>query len=174
MAKLARWRSGWDDLVPLAVLAAPMVLLGLLAGRGATIELLVVVIAVGSGLAVKHLVPLRLEDLSVMPPLLALLVELTTVPLTVESLVLAAVTGVGLLLWTGAEPMMHVALAPRLEPALVPALATGVAVAVMLFLPGGSAGQVGVAALVLVAVLGLAAWLYLRSAAEASLTESTP
>jgi hypothetical protein len=174
MAEPVRWRPGWDDLVPLAVLAAPMVLLALLVGPRFAVDFLVVVLAVGSGVAVKHLAPPNLVDLSALPLFLALLLELTTVPLTVQSLVLAAMAGVGLLLWTGAEPTMHVALGPRLEPALVPALATGVAVAVMLFLPGGSTGQVGVAALVLVAVLGLAAWLYLRSTLEAAATESTP
>jgi hypothetical protein len=104
---------------------------------------------------------------------LILLIEFSTVRLTVDGIFLAALAGVGLLVWAGAEATSGVSLVQLLEPAIIPALAVGVAVAVMLFLPRGSGGQVGIAALILVAVLGLSAWLYLRSAAEVTDAQST-
>jgi hypothetical protein len=87
---------------------------------------------------------------------------------------LAPVIGIGMLLWVGVEPASGVTRVHALEPAVVPALAAGLAVVVFLFLPGGSGGQVGLAALALVAVLGLSAWLYLRSAAETSIPSRHP
>ncbi|MGA7861094.1 MAG: hypothetical protein WCB19_04485 [Thermoplasmata archaeon] len=166
MAGWRRWKKGWDDIVPLMVLATPMILRTFLPGARTFAEVILVVAAVAVGLVLRHLLPTSFEDLALVPPALILLVELSTVPLTVDSLLLAAMAGVGLLLWAGAEPTSGVTLGQRLEPAVVPTLAVGVAVVVMLFLPGGSGGQVGFAALVLVAVLALSAWLYVRSAAE--------
>jgi hypothetical protein len=173
MAATIRWRKGWDDAVPLAVLAIPMALGAFLAGPRTSYELVLVVAAVVAGLLLKHLLPEPIEDLSIVPAVIALLVELSTVPLSVELLLLAAASGVGLLLWAGTAPTTDVALSQRLEPALVPALAVGLALVVMFFLPVGTGAQVGLAALALVAVLGLVAWLYLRSADEASVPEPT-
>jgi hypothetical protein len=160
------WRKGWDDLVPLGVWATPMVVWALLAGSRTVAEVLLVAVAMALGFALKRLLPTGLEDLALVPPVLVLLVELSTIVLTVDGLLLAALTGVGLLVWAGAEPASGVTLGQQFEPALVPALAVGVAIVVMQFLPGISSGQVGEAALVLVVVLGLSAWLYLRSATE--------
>jgi hypothetical protein len=168
MAAQFRWKPGWDDLVPLGVVAVPMVVWALLAGPRTSADVALVVVAIGVGLAMKHLLPSSIEDLALVPPIIALLVELSNLALSVDSLVLAAVAGVGLLVWAGAEPKSGLTWRQQFEPATIPALAVGVAVAVMLFLPTGTGGQVGLAALVLVAVLGLAAWLYLRSAAEVS------
>ena len=167
MATHRRWRPGWDDLVPLGVLAAPMMAWALLAGARAPADVALVAVAVAVALALKHLLPSGQDDLALGPPVVALLVELSTLSLTVGSLILAAVAGVGLLLWAGTEPETGLTVRQQLEPATIPALAVGVAVAVTLFLPKGTGGQVGLAALVLVAVLGGAAWVYLRSAAEA-------
>jgi len=172
MARWLPWRKGWDDIVPLMVLATPMILWALLAGARTFAEVILVVAAVAVGLVLKHLLSTNFEDLAFVPLVLVLLVELSTVRLTVDGLLLAAVAGVGLLLWAGAEPTSGVTLGQQLEPAVVPTLAVGVAVVVMLFLPGGSGGQVGFAALVLVGVLALSAWLYLRSAAE--VTDAQP
>jgi hypothetical protein len=174
MAPIPRWRSGWDDLVPLGILAAPMLVWALQAGPGTLGETILVVSAVVLALAMKHLLSPTLEDFALLPPVIALLVELTSLTVTVDRLFLAAVAGIGLLLWAGAEPKSGIAIGRQLEPAVVPALAVGVAVAVMLFLPGGSGGQVGLAALVLVAVLGLSAWVYVRSAAEVAAPQPTP
>jgi hypothetical protein len=166
------WREGWDDLIPLGIWALPMFAFALLAGSRTAPELILVVAAIGIGLALKHVLPSNGEDLAFLPPVVALLVELSTTHLTVDGILLAAAAGVGLLVWAGAEPNSGVTSVQLLEPAVIPALAVGVAIAVMLFLPRGSGGQVGVAAFVLVAVLGLSAWLYLRSAVE--VTESQP
>jgi hypothetical protein len=174
VAKGSHWKLGWDDIVPLIVVATPMVGWALLAGSHGIAELVVVGVALGIGLALKHLVPEDFEDLALLPVVVALLVEVSTRPLTVASLVLAAVAGVGLLLWAGAEPDSGVRPVQQLEPALIPALAVAVAVAVTFFLPGGTGGQVGLAALVLVVVLALSAWLYLQSAVETRADRSTP
>lgn len=173
MSSLPRWRTGWDDLVPLGVLAASMLLTASLAGARYSALVVLVIAAVAGGLLLKHFLPETLEDVAVVPPVVVLLVELSIVTLSVEGLFLAAVAGVGLLLWTGTEPSSGIPWAQRLEPAIVPALAVGVALVVMLFLPVGSGGQVGLAALVLVAVLGWAAWLYLRSGVEAAVSSPT-
>jgi hypothetical protein len=169
-----RWRSGWDDLVPLAILAAPMLAWAFLGGADRAAELTLVVAAVAVATVLKHILREGLADLALVPPVIALLFELYPLGLTVERLFLAAAAGIGLLLWAGAEPMSGIPVGRQLEPAVVPALAVGVAVAVMLFLPNGSGGQVGLAALVLVAVLGLSAWLYVRSAIEAATPQPTP
>ena len=166
MVAWLRWTRGYQDLVPLAVLAAPMVVWSLLAGAHGLSSLTVVVVALGLGLVLKHLSPPGWEDLALAPPLVALLVELSSLPLTVDGLLLAAGAGLALLVWAGSGPTTGVTLGQQFEPALVPALAVAVAVAVLFFLPGGTGGQVGLAALVLVGVLGLSAWLYLRSASE--------
>ena len=175
MVAWLRWRSGRDDLGPFVVLAVPMLLWAILAGPRGFAVLVGVVVSLGLALATKHLLPPGgTEDLSLAPPVVALLVELTILPLTVGALLLAAAAGVGLLLWVGTDPASGVPWGATVEPALVPALAVAVAVAVMLFLPGGTGGQVGIAALVLVGVLGLSAWLYLQSAAEVNLRRATP
>ncbi|MCI4352237.1 MAG: hypothetical protein L3K14_02475 [Thermoplasmata archaeon] len=161
-----RWAAGRDDLVPFLVMAVPMVVWALVAADRSPAELALVVAAVGLGLTLKRLLPLPLEDLAVVPPVVTLLVEASAFALTIDGLLLASLAGVGLLLWVGSEPRAGVTLSQQLEPALVPALAVGVAVAVLFFLPGDSGGQVGLAALVLVGVLALSAWLYLRSADE--------
>lgn len=163
-----RWRKGWDDVVPLLLLAAPMLGWSLLATTRASGELVVVIVGLLLGLALRHLLPAPLENLALIPPVAALLVELATLAPTAEGLLLAAGAGVGLLLWAGTEPTSGLSLRRRLEPAVVPALAVGVALGVMFFLPQGSGGQVGLAALALVAVVGLAGWLYLQSAGEAA------
>jgi hypothetical protein len=168
-----QWREGWDDLVPLSIWALPMLGWALLAGPRAPVELFLVIVAIGIGFALKHLLPSNWEDLALVAPVLILLIEFSTVRLTVDGIFLAALAGVGLLVWAGAEATSGVSLVQLLEPAIIPALAVGVAVAVMLFLPRGSGGQVGIAALILVAVLGLSAWLYLRSAAEVTDAQST-
>jgi hypothetical protein len=165
--------KGWNDIVPLAILAVPMLLGALGAGPRAMAEVVLVVVTIGVGWSFKHLLPRAFEDLAIVPPAAVLLVELSTVPLSVGVLFLAAVAGVGLLLWAGAEPGSGVSLAGQLEPAVIPGLAVGVALAVMLFLPSGTGGQVGIAALVLAGVLGLVAWLYLRSAMETAGPQST-
>jgi hypothetical protein len=173
MAARRRWREGWDDLVPLGIWALPLLGWAFLAGSRIPVELILVVAAIGVGFALKHLLTSSLEDLALLAPVLVLLVEFSTVRLTVDGILLAAVSGVGLLVWAGADPTSGVTLVQLLEPAVIPALAVGVAVVVMLFLPRGSGGQVGIAALILVAVLGLSAWLYLRSAAEVTDVQST-
>jgi hypothetical protein len=173
MAKGYRGGSSWDDVVCLAILATPMFLGAFLAGARTSFELVLVTVAVVVGLVLKHMLPVTVEDVAVVPPAIALLLELSTVPLSLAVVVLGAFAGVGLLLWVGAEPARDVTLGQQLEPAIVPALAAGLAIGVMLFLPVGTGGQVGLAALALVAVLGLVAWLYLRSAAEAALPEPT-
>ena len=174
MPKRRRWKPGWDDVVPLAVLATPMIGWTLLAGAHGVLELLVVLAALGSGFSLKHLVPVGLEDIALLPVILALLVEVSTLTLTVVSLVLAAAIGVGLLLWAGTDPDSGVKVSQQLEPAVIPSLSVAVALAVSFFLPGGTGGQVGLAALVLVAVLGLSAWLYLQRAAETTTDQATP
>lgn len=166
MSAIIRWRRGWDDLVPLAMWGAPMLTDSWLAGTRTSESALLVVVAVAAGLGLKHLLPAPYEELAVLPPALSLLLELSIVPPSVASLVLSAVAGVGLLLWIGTVPSSGVSLRRRLEPAAVPALAVGLALVVMLFLPIGTGGQVGYAALALAAVLGLVVWLYLRSADE--------
>ncbi|MGC2290166.1 MAG: hypothetical protein WA688_09985 [Thermoplasmata archaeon] len=171
---LPRWKPGWGEVGPLLVWATPMFLWAVLAGTRTSTEVILVAVAVGVGLGLKHLLPANLEDLALLPPIVALLVELSTVPLTVDSVLLAAVAGVGLLLWAGAAPASGVTLVQQFEPAMVPALAVGVAVVVLFFLPGGSGGQVGLAALLLVAALGLSAWLYLRSASEVAAPQPSP
>jgi hypothetical protein len=163
-----RWKPGWDDIVPFVALAAPMLLETFLAGSRTRDELILVTGALVIGFALKRWLPATLEPLVLIAPVIALLVEIAALRLTVVGLLLAAAAGAGLLLWAGAEPTSGVSLTQYLEPALVPALAVSLAVVVMLFLPAVSGGQVGLAVLVLVAVLGLSAWLYLRSAAEAS------
>jgi hypothetical protein len=168
-----RWRKGWDDLVPLAVWTAPLLVEAFLPGARGSSAVVLVVAAVAVGLGLKHLLPAPYEDLTVLPPALALLIELSTVTVSLESLLLSAVAGVGLLLWLGAEPTSGVSLRRLLEPAVVPALAVGLALAVMLFLPVGTGAQVGLAALALVVVLGLVAWLYLRSVDETALPQPT-
>ena len=173
VARGLHWRKGWDDIVPLGVWAIPMVLEAFLAGVGTFSEAVLVVTVVGVSLGLKHLLSAPYDDLTIVPPAIALLVELSTVPVSAGSLLLVVVAGVGLLLWFGSEPTSGLPLGRRLEPAVVPALAVGVAFAVMLFLPAGTGGQVGLAALALVAVMGLVAWLYLRSAAEVALPEPT-
>jgi hypothetical protein len=168
-----RWRKGWDDVVPLAVWASPMLVQGFLPGARTSSVVLLVVAAAAVGLGLKHLLPAPYEDVAVIPPAVALLVEISTIAVSVEGLLLSAVAGVGLLVWIGAEPTSGVSVRRLLEPAVVPALAVGVALAVMLFLPVGTGAQVGLAALALVAVLGLVAWLYLRSVDETALPGPT-
>ncbi|MFZ0831456.1 MAG: hypothetical protein WCB18_02770 [Thermoplasmata archaeon] len=174
MARARRWRRGWSDIGPLALIAAPMLLWTFLGNLRGGAELVVVVGAVGVALSLKHLLPIAFEELALLPIVVALLVEVSTLPLNVVTLILAAASGVGLLLWAGADPDSDVTLAQQLEPALVPALAVAVAVAVTFFLPGGTGGQVGLAALVLVVVLALSAWLYVQSAAEVGVDRPTP
>ncbi|MCI4347623.1 MAG: hypothetical protein L3J97_03265 [Thermoplasmata archaeon] len=173
MARWLRWESGRDDLVPFLVLSLPMVVWALVAAGRSPADLAIVVGALGLGLALKRLLPSPLQELAVVPPVLALLVEVSAFALTIDGLLLASLAGVGLLLWAGSEPRTGVTLSQQLEPALVPALAVGIAVAVLFFLPGGSGGQVGLAALVLVGVLTLSAWLYLRSAEEVRASSPT-
>ena len=168
-----RWRRGTDDLVPLVVMAVPMLWWSLSGGPGHVGEVIVVFAAVGLAVVLKRVAPTPWEDLALAPPVVALLVEVSSLSLTAASLLFAAVAGVGLLLWAGTSPTSGVTVGQQLEPALVPALAVAVAAAVLFFLPGGTGGQVGLAALVLVGVLGLSAWLYLRSAAEAVAAQST-
>jgi hypothetical protein len=166
MTRGPRWRRGTNDVLPLGIFATPALIWALFAGSRAFLELALVVAAVATGLALKHLLPTEFDDVAILPPTLALLLELGTIPLTVIGIFLAATAGVGLLLWAGAEPDSGLSVRQQLEPSIVPALGAGVAGAVLFFLPRGSGGQVGVAALILVVVLGLSAWLYLRSAAE--------
>ena len=173
MGPAPRWRRGWDDLLPLGVLATPLLLAALLAGARVIGLLVLAIAALAVGLLLKHLLPDTLQDVAVVPPVIALLGELSVVPLSEGTLFLAGTAGVGLLLWTGTGPVSGVPWVHRLEPVVVPALAVGLALAVMLFLPIGSGGQVGLAALVLVVVLGWAAWLYLRSGAEAAVPSPT-
>ena len=97
---------------------------------------------------------------------MALIVALGTIAPSVGTVVLAGAAGTVLLLWIGAEPGSRVPLRAQLEPALVPGLGVAVAIAVLFFLPSGTGGQEGLAALAVVLAFGLAAWLYLRSAAE--------
>lgn len=167
MPARVRWVRGWDDVVPLAFLATPMLLWAISAGPGGASLLIAAVASLASALVLKHLTPPSLRDLSLAPPAIGLLLELAFLPLTVYALLGAAAAGVGLLLWAGAEPVSRLRLRTWLEPAVVPALATGLAVGVTLFLPRGTGGQVGIAALILVAVLGLTPWIYLRTASEA-------
>jgi hypothetical protein len=173
MAAGLRWRKGWDDVVPLAVWASPMLVEAFLPGARTSSALLLVVSAVAIGLVLKHLLPAPYEDLAAVPPAVALLVEISTLTVSVEGLLLSAVAGVGLLVWIGAEPTSGVSVKRLLEPAIVPALAAGLALVVMLFLPVSTGAQVGWAALALAAVLGLGAWLYLRSVDETALPEPT-
>lgn len=168
MAGRLRWRPGWNDLSALVSVAVPLAAWAILNGGHTLPELGVVGAALGIAVALRHLLRAGWEELAVVPPVAAALVELTSQPYTLTSLLLAPAVGVGLLLWMGADPQNPTPLLLRFEPALVPALAAGVALAVMLFLPGGSGGQVGLAALALGIVLGLSAWLYLRSAVEAT------
>jgi hypothetical protein len=161
-----RWRSGWDDVVPMVIWAAPLLAWGLFGGGQAALEVSVGVAAIAGGFALKHLLAARREDLAALPPVVAALTGLAVVPYSLASVLLGPVVGIGILLWVGVEPASDVPLAQRLEPATVPALAASLAVGVFLFLPGGTGGQVGLAALALSAVLALTAWIYLRSVGE--------
>jgi hypothetical protein len=172
-ADVPRWRKGRVDLVPLAIMAAPMFLGALGTGSRAGAETALVAVAIAVGWSLKHWLPPEFEDAAVVPPAAALLIVLSTAPGSVELLFLAAVAGVGFLLWMGVEPGSGVSLGDLVEPVAIPALAVGVALAVMLFLPIGTGDQVGLAALALVGVLGLVAWLYLRSPVEAAGPEPT-
>lgn len=168
MASGMRWDRGREDLVPLLLLALPMAVWALLGGSRTPLEEGGVATALAIGYLLKHALPLRWADLAVLAPVAGLAVELSTLPVASATFLLAPLAGIGLLVWTGADPAGGATVRQQVEPALVPALAVGVAVAVMQFLPGSSGGQVGLAAVALVAVLGLAAWLYARSAAEST------
>ena len=173
MTSRPHWTPGSDDFVSFIVMATPMLAWILLAGSRGVAELLVVLAGVGGGFLLKHLVRVGMEEIALLPAAVALLIEACTIPLTVDGVVLAAAAGIGLLVWAGSEPASGSPWRQQLEPALVPALGVAVALAVMFFLPSGTGGQVGLAALVLVGALALSAWLYLQSAAEIEVSQPT-
>jgi hypothetical protein len=168
-----RWRSGTEDIVPLVAWGVPMFIWSLLTDGGGLVDPTVVAAAFGGGLLLKHLLPDRWIDVALLAPVAALLFEAATLSVTIAGLLLAAAASVGLLVWAGVEPGTGLPVARQFEPALIPALALSVAIAVMFFLPSGSGGQVGLAALALLGVLALVAWLYLRAAEDAGLSEPT-
>ncbi len=129
--------SGWPLAVGLAVLGAPLVAAGVLLGSGRE----------------------ALADASPVPPLAGLLLLSTQVPATFGNLLLAAVGGLGLLLWLGASRPTGMALRPVLAGLWLPTLAVAVALVLPTVLPAGVANGFGVAAALLAVALGLAVWL---------------
>ncbi len=173
MPRRRRWSPGWNDLAATVFLLGTMALGTPLDTLGVPRAALLVLVGVGGGLVLRHLLPADLAELAVVPPALAVLAEVATTPLSVAAVAVAAAIGVALLVWVGAEPNAGVPLRQQFEPALIPALGAALALAVLFFLPKGTGGQEGLAGLAVAVALGLAAWVYLQSAAEAVAAEPT-
>ncbi len=174
MTRPSSWVCSVDDIAAAVFLVGVLALGTPLDRLGLPLTLVLVMAGAGSGFLLRRLLPPTFDDLALVPPVLVVLVEVLTTPLSVAAVVLAAAMGVALLLWAGAEPRSGVSIRQQFEPALVPALGVALAVAVLFFLPKGTGGQEGLAALTVAAALGLAAWLYLRGAADVLNPEPTP
>jgi hypothetical protein len=110
-------------------LAGPMLVL---AGLGGLWELLVAVAAIGGGVALRAAPRGRAAGAACVPPLAGLVVIVVAVPPTLVEGILAAVAGLGLLLWLGSDGRTMASVTDRLGGLALPGFAAFLALATSL------------------------------------------
>jgi hypothetical protein len=123
----------------LALLAAVVVLLGLLSGLPYGVGIVVAIVGVASAVVLRLVSSPTVTACAPIPVLLAMVMVATTAPISFGAELLAGFSGLAFLVWLADDPSRPAGGAVRgLSVAALPALALGIAWSSALFLPAGS------------------------------------
>jgi hypothetical protein len=160
-------------LVAVAPTAAALVVLALLGSAALVPSMVAIALGAAAAVLLRRFVPVYGPLLAALPLMAVLGLLAATVDYGAATEAVAGLAGLGILAWIGLSDAATVRRGGLLDGVLVPALGLGIALSVSLLLPVARQ-SVGVAAILLVATLGLLAWAVLSTAPEPGTAEVVP